>query len=330
MPQLAFQSAWYWLSALVPASVPVFYWFLFRRRRRSILLPTMGLIPSAGRKRSSVSFLGWVFSSFSLLTLVPVIAGIEQAGQPQPEPSALVVVLDTSSSMTADDFVPSGRLEEAKKHLQRFVAANRFSELGIVTYAGSPHLLTPTTTDHAATHTAIAAIRAVGYGEDGTAIGSAIAAAVNRLRAGSWSERRILLITDGVNNAGPISPLDAASLARTLNIRIDTLGIGSDRISRFWVPSPEGAAVAVEARIEIDEKTLEDIARETGGTYVRARNSRELLEALLAVSGPEARISSERPRPDPSGPARILLVSAIVLLGSGFILSHLIAPEIPG
>jgi Ca-activated chloride channel homolog len=330
MPEFSFQNPWYWLLAAVPASIPAFYWFFRRFIRRAISLPTLSLVPAEMRKRSSLSSFAWAFSCLSLMALVPVIAGIQRIGEPIPETSALMIVLDTSSSMTADDFAPEGRLGEAKKHLQRFVANAQYSEMGIVTYARSPRLMIPTTADRAAVHAAITVIREAEYGEDGTSIGSAIASAVNRLRAGAWRQRRIMLITDGVNNSGPISPLDAAKLARSLDIRIDTLGIGTDSVSHFRVPSPDGKSLPLEARIEIDEKSLEDVAQETGGTYSRARNSEELLKSLISLAGTQRRSSGILRAPASPEPARFLLVAAIAILAIGFLLSHFIFPKIPG
>jgi Ca-activated chloride channel family protein len=231
MPEFTFQNPWYWLLIAVPASVPAYYWFSRRFIGRSISLPTLILVPTEMRKRTSLTSFSWVFSCLSLMALVPVIAGIKLTGGPMQETSALMIVLDTSSSMTADDFSPDGRLGEAKKHLQRFVANAQFTEMGIIVYARSPRLMIPTTADRAAVQAAITGIREAEYAEDGTSIGSAIASAVNRLRAGNWRQRRIMLITDGVNNSGPISPFDAAKLARSLDIRIDTLGIGTGAIA---------------------------------------------------------------------------------------------------
>jgi len=329
MQEFTFQNPWCCLLAMVPASVPFFCWCFRRFSHRAISLPTLNLVPPEMRKRRSLSSYSWVFSCLSLMALVPVMAGVQRFGEPIPETSALIIVLDTSSSMTADDFAPEGRLGEAKKHLQRFAANAEFTEIGIVIYARSPRLMIPTTADRAAVHAAIAAIREAEYGEDGTSIGSAIASAVNRLRAGNWRQRRILLITDGVSNSGPISPLDAAKLARSMDVHIDTLGIGTDSLSRFRVPSPEGTSIPLEARIEIDEKTLEDVARETGGRYFRARNSAELLKALLSVAGIGGRSFGLARSPASPEPATFLLVAAIAIQVIGFLLSHFIFPKIP-
>ena len=243
---------------------------------------------------------------------------------------ALAVVLDVSSSMTADDFAPQNRLEEAKKHLKEFISSAGEVELGLILFAASPQLAVPVTFDHDAVRDALQKARTAGFNNDGTALGSAIASAVNRLRDGPWSKRRILLITDGVNNSGPVSPLDAARIASAFGITIDAIGIGTDSVSRFWIPTQDESFAELEARIEIDDKMLADLTRETAGTYHRVRNSSELREALRSLErlpAPPASVQSAAARFRWS---RILSIAAILLLAVEFLLSRFTFSELPG
>jgi len=240
-----------------------------------------------------------------------------------------MIVLDVSSSMTASDFSPSSRLEEAKKCLRGFVEANRDCEMGLILFAAVPRLVVPVTPDLSVLLSALERAQAASFDEDGTAIGSALASAVNRLRGGPWDDRRLLLITDGVSNRGVISAQDAAKLARVFGIRVDAIGIGTDAVSRFWVPNSEGSQTEVKARIDIDDKTLASIASETGGRYLRVRNTNEFSRAL------SARPPIFRPRGTPKLPeqahrwAWILSLLALCMLGLESLVSHFICPVLP-
>jgi Ca-activated chloride channel family protein len=232
--------------------------------------------------------------------------------------------------MTAEDFKPENRLQEAKKDLKEFVSRNPDLEIGLVVFAATAQLLVPITPDHAAVQRALDSVSPAAYGEDGTAIGSGIASAANRLRSGNWPKRSILLITDGVNNRGAISPLDAARLAKELSIPIHALGMGTDGLSRYFVPRQEGGTLALQARIEIDDDALMSLARESGGDYERVRSSQELAHALVRLrpGTPETQ-SLVTFGPDIRWP-QILASLALLLLGVEFILTHFVFSELPG
>jgi Ca-activated chloride channel family protein len=168
------------------------------------------------------------------------------------------------------------------------------------------------------------------YWEDGTAIGSGIASAINRLRDGPWKRRKILLVTDGVNNRGALAPADAARIAAELGIRIDAVGIGTNSVSRFWVPSAQGGVVEVEARIEIDDKELEEVAKITGGKYWRATNADELRQALISLDSDRGRlVTSTAPRRVFPW-AQLLAAASILLIYAEFVLIRFAYPELPG
>lgn len=282
-----FSDPWFLLLMLMVFFIVVFRWVRFVVKNRTIPFSSFNWLPATQDTGELTARVNLVVRGLALLVVVLLIAGIGSERAPEqttPAPRALVIVLDVSSSMTADDFFPSSRLEEAKKHLKEFVESNRHLEMGLILFAASPQLRLPITPDSAMLAKALERAQSAASDEDGTAIGSGIASAVNRLRGGRWGERRILLITDGMSNRGTLSPRDAARLARLFGIRIDVIGIGTDTVSRFWVPNPEGLQTKVEARIEIDDKTLESLASETGGKYQRVRDSAELHRVLLALA----------------------------------------------
>jgi Ca-activated chloride channel family protein len=332
MTRIHFSHPWFLLLAVVPVLFLALNWTKRKKSTHSVLFSGCDFLSAQGRSRLGISTAVSVMRCLALVLLVPVAAGIEvpAARLDSAQDSALVIVLDISSSMTADDFAPAGRLEEAKKHLERFVAGAPATEMGVVVFAGTPRLVVPVTNDYEAVRRAIAGIEAVGYGEDGTAIGTALASAVNRLRNVRQQRREILLITDGVNNSGAVAPLDAARLARALGVKINAVGMGGDSPSNYWVPSAQGVPYRMQARIEIDEKTLEQAASETGGSYARAKTSGELYRALASLGGNDADSTARDLPEDRQRTMHILALLGLGLICLGFVFSEFICPELPG
>jgi Ca-activated chloride channel family protein len=268
-----------------------------------------------------------------LLCLVLIAAGLRNGvavPTTEPQPEALVIVLDVSSSMTAEDFAPGNRLEVAKHLLTGFVTSHANADLGLILLAASPRLVVPVTRENLALVRALKEVRPAGFGEDGTAIGSGIASAVNRLRQGLWSKRSILLVTDGVNNRGALAPSDAAHLAARMGIRIDTVGIGTNLVSRYWVPSSEGSPLEVKARIQIDDQALEEVSNITGGNYRRVTNADELERALKSLRiGSPTSITTVTAHYDDTW-RRMAALAALLLICAEFVLTRFISPELPG
>jgi Ca-activated chloride channel homolog len=244
--------------------------------------------------------------------------------------SALAIALDISTSMTADDFSPGNRLEEAKASLTEFITSQSQTDIALIQFAATPRLITPATLEYKPLTDALAKVQPAEYGEDGTAIGSALASAINRLRHGPWDKRRILLLTDGVNNKGSISPLDAARVAQSLQVTIDAIGIGTDSASRFWTPSPTGSHTQVEARIQIDDTALEAITRVTGGTYQRVKNSEELRAALSKLKRMPADLHASAAHSPLVNWVQIAAFAALLALCLEFLLKNYFFSELPG
>lgn len=221
----------------------------------------------------------------ALVVLAFVLAGVAlarpQTGLTRESRTSLgvdiVLALDISSSMRAEDLGSASRLAVAREVLLDFARRRERDRLGAVAFARHAVTITPLTLDHEILE---AQLRAVGIGaiEDGTAIGNAIAASVNRLEGSTAESRVIVLLTDGVSNAGEIHPLTAAGLAKTRGIRVYTVGAGSESGGEFVVRGPDGAP-RVSRAPGIDEETLRRVAAATGGRYFRARDA----EGLRAV-----------------------------------------------
>ncbi len=185
----------------------------------------------------------------------------------------IVLCIDVSGSMTAQDFTPN-RMEAAKKVAIDFVNHRQSDRIGVVIFAGESFTQCPLTTDHYVLKTQISQIRN-GLLEDGTAIGSGLATSVDRLRNSKAKSKVIILLTDGVNNGGLIDPSTAKEIAKTFKIKVYTIGVGTDGYAPTPVSTPMGIVMQSQ-KVSIDEGLLKNIATETGGKYFRATNNRSL------------------------------------------------------
>jgi Ca-activated chloride channel family protein len=266
---------WWLLLVLV---APVGWWW--RRRRRVLAVPyaRVDLLAQSGARRS------WWRRIRVAVHLMALVAATIALARPQSGASAeaarsegidIVLVLDLSSSMLAEDFQPRNRLEVAKERLKDFIAARRDDRIGLVAFAGEALTQVPLTLDYPVLLAAVDNLQA-GVLVDGTAIGTAIATGANRLRDVEGRSRVMVLLTDGESNRGTIDPRTAAAAAADFGIRVYTIGVGSEGTAP--VPVARGVfGLRYENRpVRIDESLLEDVASATGGRYFRARDAAAL------------------------------------------------------
>jgi Ca-activated chloride channel family protein len=191
----------------------------------------------------------------------------------------IMLVLDVSRSMLAEDFTignrRSNRIDAVKLVTEQFIRERPNDRIGLVAFAGRPYLMSPLTLDHDWLIRNLERLR-TGLVEDGTAIGSGIASAANRLKDKEAKTKLILLLTDGDNNAGKVQPLTAAEAAKALGIRIYTIGAGTEGEAPFPLTNQFGRTVYRNVLVKFDEKTLTDIATMTGGRYFRATDTNSL------------------------------------------------------
>lgn len=187
----------------------------------------------------------------------------------------IILALDVSTSMLARDFTPD-RINAAKEIAIQFVAERPTDRIGVVVFAGESYTQSPLTTDRA---TLINLVKEIECGliDDGTAIGNGLTTAVARLKDSQAKSRVVILLTDGVNNAGEISPQMAVEIAKTYGIRVYTIGVGAMGTAPYPVMTPFGVELQ-QMKVEIDEQLLQNIAEETGGEYFRATDNSKLLE----------------------------------------------------
>jgi Ca-activated chloride channel family protein len=220
------------------------------------------------------------------LTLMLIALARPQAGATAEEVITegvdILLAIDISSSMKAEDFKPKNRLHAAKDVVAEFIRSRPNDRLGMVVFAARAITKCPLTLDHDILLTLLDDVE-IGSIEDGTAIGTALATSVNRLKDSEAASRIIVLLTDGVNNRGEIDPLTAAELAKTFGIKTYTVGAGKEGMAPFPFQDPRGGTVYVDRMVEIDEETLQKIADITEGRYFRATDAESLAEVYQQI-----------------------------------------------
>lgn len=190
----------------------------------------------------------------------------------------IMLAVDVSTSMLAEDLRPN-RLEAAKQVAAEFISDRPNDNIGLTIFAGEAFTQCPMTADHASLLNLLHGVRtdiaAQGLISDGTAIGMGLANAVSRLKNSKAKSRVVILLTDGSNNMGDISPMTAAQIAKSLGIRVYTIGVGTNKVARYPMPVAGGIQY-VNIPVEIDSKTLSSIAAMSDGNYYRATNNSEL------------------------------------------------------
>ncbi len=187
----------------------------------------------------------------------------------------IMLALDVSGSMKAEDFKPHNRLYVAKEEIKKFIDKRISDRIGLVVFSAASFTQCPLTLDYGVLLNFLNQVH-FGMIKDGTAIGMALANSINRLRESSAKSKVIILLTDGVNNAGQIDPLTAATIAKTMGVKIYTIGVGKPGNAMYPVDDPIFGKRYVYLPNEIDEETLKEIAQKTGGKYFRARSEQEL------------------------------------------------------
>jgi Ca-activated chloride channel homolog len=264
-----------WLLLLLPA------WWIWRRLRRkdAIVFPRTSVLASGPSTGSWIPKAIFILRNVALASLVVALARPRSGAHVETQTSEginIVLAIDLSSSMLALDFRPANRIEVAKDKVKQFIARRKSDRIGIVAFAGEALTQVPLTTDYPVVLQAVSNLQA-GQLEDGTAIGTAIATAANRLRDAPGRSRVLILLTDGVNNRGSVDPLTAAKAAAAYGIKIYGIGVGSAGMAPVPVGRNAAGGLNYEYQpVEIDEALLNNIARMTGGRYFRARDAAAL------------------------------------------------------
>lgn len=325
-----------WVLALL-LLLPLLVW-LERRLRRdaAVRFPTVGVlrgIATGGRARWR-----WVVPALRLAVLGLTILALArpQFGRAESryrgEGIDIMLAVDISGSMLAEDFTVDeervNRLEAVKSVVKDFVEDRPNDRIGLVLFGARPYTQCPLTLDHGWLLQNLERAQ-IGMIEDGTAIGSALATAAARLKSSEAKSKVVILLTDGQNNAGKVSPLTAADAAATLEIKTYTIGAGTRGLAPFPARDLFGNVVYQPVQVDIDEETLTEIADKTGGRYFRATDTESLKKIYDDIDRLE-RTEFEAPRYlDYDEWYPWLLLPAVLLLGLELSLSQTVLRRLP-
>ena len=257
--------------------IPYIIWYLLYRKKTE---PTMRMSDTFAYQYAPKSWrvrlkeLPFLLRIFTFVMVVMVLARPQthnRWGSQTVEGIDIMLAIDVSTSMLAEDLKPN-RIEAAKSVAAEFIADRPDDNIGLTIFAGEAFTQCPMTTDHASLINLLQNVRTdISYNgiiSDGTAIGMGLANAVSRLKDRKTKSKVVILLTDGSNNMGDISPMTAAQIARSFGIRVYTIGVGTNKVARYPMPVAGGVQY-INIPVEIDTKTLTDIASTTDGNFYR-------------------------------------------------------------
>ena len=310
---------WLWALLLLPLLV-LLYIRYNKRHQAKLSLSAYRLLPKGSGRRSYLRALPFALELLALAAMIVALARPQDSSHWEERSIQgidLVLAMDLSGSMQALDLKPN-RFEAARTVASEMIAARPNDNIGLVVFAGESFTLCPLTVDH---DVILQMLEATGIGqlEDGTAIGLGLATAINTLRGSDNKSKVIILLTDGSNNAGDITPSMAAELAQQYGIRIYTVAAGTNGVAKFPVQTASGIEY-VEADVQIDEGTLRHIAQQTGGKYYRATDETKLHEIYKEIDSLEKSRLTSRSVSAYEERYMLFALLAIVLLGAAFLL----------
>jgi Ca-activated chloride channel family protein len=320
-----------WLFLVLPL---ILLWYIFRNQLMSAEIRTSSL---GGLEKIKPSFKQYMRHSLIVLRLAVIALFILILMRPQSRSSYkdvktqgidIIMSLDISSSMLARDFKPD-RLEAAKEVAQDFIDSRPNDRIGLVIFSGESFTQCPLTSDHAVIKNLFASIQ-TGMVADGTAIGNGLATAITRIKDSKAKSKVVILLTDGVNNQGSVAPLTAAEIAKAFGVRVYTIGVGT--IGKALAPVgmyPDGTFDYGYVDVNIDEKTLGEIADMTGGHYFRATDNRKLRDVYKEIDRLEKTIFEEKNFTNKAEQFFPFAVTAGILLLLEFLLKNTLLKSIP-
>ncbi|MFT3681764.1 MAG: VWA domain-containing protein [Ferruginibacter sp.] len=269
----------FWLGLIIPCML---FWYLRSPgSNASVKVSSIKSFTGLTSWKNMLRHFPFLFRLLAVTSLVVALARPQTKSEEQNaegEGVDIVLCIDVSGSMTAQDFTPN-RMEAAKQVAEDFVERRLTDRIAIVIFSGESFTQCPLTTDKRVLKQAIAAIQN-GLLEDGTAIGDGLSTSVDRLRSSKSKSKVVILLTDGENNGGLIGPANAKEIAKAFGIRVYTIGVGTEGYAPFPYKTPTGVVVQ-QQKVTIDEKLLTAIANETGGKYFRAKDNAGL-ESIYA------------------------------------------------
>lgn len=261
-------------------------WYIFRQMRYQSALHLSSLSGFSKAKPSIRQMARHILIVLRILTFSLLVVALARPQSSSTKETVttegidIVVALDVSTSMLAEDFKPN-RIDAAKKYAMQFIESRVDDRIGLVIFSGESFTQCPVTIDHDVLKNMFQSIQS-GMIEDGTAIGMGLATSISRLKDSKAKSRIIILLTDGVNNMGSIAPLTAADIAKSYNIRVYTVGIGTRGMAPYPFKTPFGTQYR-NVEVQIDEDVLKQISKQTDGKYFRATSNKALEEIYKEI-----------------------------------------------
>ena len=319
-----------WLLVLLVPMAAYYVWRTLQGGAAIQISTVEGVLRAPRTWRYYLRHLPFVLRAAAFALCVVALArpqDVERSAHSSTEGIDIMLAIDVSGSMLARDFKPD-RITAAKEVAGSFIADRYGDRIGLVAFAGEAFTQSPLTTDQSTLQTLLSRIRS-GIIEDGTAIGNGLATAINRLRESQAKSKVIILLTDGENNRGEIAPLTAAEIARDQGIRVYTIGVGTRGTAPYPTVDFFGNPTVVQAKVQIDEKILGEIADLTGGRYFRATDNAKLQSIYDEINQLE---KSKIEVMEHISYHELFLTWALAALGllfTEFLLSNLVLKRIP-
>ena len=307
----------FWLFALIPVLIA---WQIWKRKEQTTTLK-MSSLKGFEYSKSILPKLKPMLFVFRILALSSIIIAlarprtVDVSSQTKTTKGIdIVMAIDVSGSMLARDLKPN-RMEALKKLAVGFVESRPNDRIGIVVYASEAYTKTPVTSDKAVVLQAMQSIKYDNVLQDGTGIGMGLSTAINRLKDSKAKSKVVILMTDGVNNAGFIEPQTASDIAKEYGIKVYTIGIGTNGNAEFpYAMAPDGTFLFKMMKVEIDEEMMKSIAAKTGGKYFRATSNSKLAAIYEAINKLEKTEIEELKFYDYDEKFRPYVIFALILL----------------
>lgn len=313
--------------------IPALYFLARFRKKSAIRFPSLALIRQFNNGQGSF-LMRWIVPAMRYLAVTLIVIalarpqGVEAEHEFETKGIDIVLSLDISGSMLAEDFKPVNRLAVAKEEAKKFIKSRENDRIGLVVFARKGYTQCPLTLDYEVLTQLLDEIE-IGLIKDGTAIGLGIGTAVNRLRETQAKSKVIILLTDGENNAGNVDPITAAELAKSFGIRIYTICIGRGGLVPFPVEDPIFGKRYVQAEVKIDEKTLKRIADITDGRFFKAGDPEALAQAYKQINELEKSEVKVKEYSSYHEFYHLFLIPGVIILLLEVLLTHTVFLKLP-
>ncbi len=287
---MEFGQPYYLLLILILPLLVLWYFKRGQNQEATIRFSNLDLIPESvirnGKMKNMFFIIGRLFIMLLIIFALARPRLSDTIRESKTEIVDILLVIDQSSSMLAQDFKPN-RLEAAKEVAKKFIKDREGDRLGLIVFAGEPYIQCPLTRDINVLLEFTDEIEIIDQEHDGTAIGMAIANSINRLRESDTKSKTIILLSDGSNNQGELDPITAAGLAAKFDIKIYTVAAGTHGLAPYPVIDAWGRQVIQKVQVDVDEKSLKEIAIITGGQFFRATDNKSLLKVYEDIDALE-------------------------------------------